>query len=77
MNSYQITNTILTVIEFSDEEMIENGYELPITEEDRREYLKNIIEYPDYENNGLFSDYDCGCSWDLIDEEIKKIRGDE
>ena len=62
----------MTVIQFSDEDMIKDGYELPISEEDRQEYLNNILVSPIY--NG----------WDCYDEEIEKfdyelekIRGDE
>ena len=62
----------MTIIQFSDEDMIKDGYELPISEEDRQEYLNNILVSPIY--NG----------WDCYDEEIKKfdyelekIRGDE
>ena len=44
-NTYQITYTKYDLIEFTDEEMLEAGYELPITEEDRLEYLENIREH--------------------------------
>jgi hypothetical protein len=59
MNTYQVTRTLITVVEFSDEDMIKNGYEMPIFEEDRQEYLKNILADND--------------NWDCYDEEIKKI----
>ena len=45
INTYQITYTKYDLVEFTDEEMLEVGYELPITEEDRLEYLENIREH--------------------------------
>ena len=60
MNTYQITRTLIIVVEFSDEDMIKDGYEMPISEEDRQEYLKNILADND--------------NWDCYDEEIKKIK---
>ena len=60
MNTYQVTRTLITVVEFSDEDMIKDGYEMPISEEDRQEYLKNILADND--------------NWDCYDEEIKKIK---
>lgn len=62
MNTYQITRTLITVVEFSDEDMIKDGYEMPIFEEDRQEYLRNILTNND--------------NWDCYDEEITKIGVD-
>ena len=64
-NTYQITRTLIDIIEFTDEEMLEAGYELPITEEDREEYLDNLLE----EINSEHISYD--------DIEIKKIRRED
>lgn len=64
MNTYQVTRTLITVVEFSDEDMIKSGYEMPISEEDRQEYLKNILA----DNDNY---------WDCYDEEIKKIGVDK
>ena len=50
-NFYEITKTIYQIIDFTDEDMIANGYEEPITDVDRREYLMNQLE----DNVGSFS----------------------
>jgi len=65
MNYYQVTRTLITVVQFQDSDMIDDGYETPITEEDRLEYLNNILTY--HNNN----------DWECYDEEITKFRGDE
>ena len=65
MNTYQITRTLITVVEFSDEDMIKDGYEEPICEEDRLEYLQNILD------SKYNTDFDC------CEEEIRKIGVDK
>ena len=64
-NTYQITTTLIDIIEFTDEEMLEAGYELPITEEDRKEYLDNLLEEINLEHASCY------------DIEIKKIRRED
>ena len=64
-NTYQITTTLIDIIEFTDEEMLEAGYELPITEEDREEYLDNLLEEISSEHASCY------------DIEIKKIRRED
>ena len=42
--TYQLKYTKYEVIEVKDEDMILLGYEAPITDEMREEYLNNLIE---------------------------------
>ena len=42
--TYQLKYTKYEVIEVKDEDMILLGYEAPITDEMREEYLSNLIE---------------------------------
>ena len=42
--TYQITYTKYEIIEIDDKEMIENGYEAPITDSMREEYLENLLD---------------------------------
>ena len=60
---YQIMKTDIAVIEISDEEMREFGYEGEIEEEDRLEYLQHILEEEEDTIN-----------WSGYDTEIKEIR---
>ena len=60
---YQIMKTDIAVIEISDEEMKEFGYEGKIEEEDRLEYLQHILE----EEEDIIN-------WSGYDTEIKEIR---
>ena len=53
---YQVMKTDIAVIEISDEEMKEFGYEGEIEEEDRLEYLQHILE--EEENTINWSGYD-------------------
>ena len=60
---YQVVKTDLTVIEVTDEELRELGYEGEITDEDRLEYIKNALE----EDENLFD-------WSGYDLEITETR---
>lgn len=60
---YQIMRTDITIVEVSDEELKELGYEGTITDEDRLEYINNALE----EDENLFD-------WSGYDTEIKEIR---
>ena len=53
---YQVMKTDVAVIEISDKEMKEFGYEGEIEEEDRLEYLQHILE--EEENTIDWSGYD-------------------
>ena len=45
MNSvYQITYTKYDIIEFDDKDIIRDGYDYPIEEKDKQEYLQNLME---------------------------------
>lgn len=43
-NFYEIEYTFVKIVEFTDEEMREHGYEGEITDDMRREYLYNLLE---------------------------------
>ena len=60
--TYQITYTIIQVVDIDDDEMREYGYEGEITDSDREEYLNNL----------LADEYDIGIKYDDID--IKEIK---
>lgn len=60
---YQIVRTDIAVVEVSDEELKELGYEGTITDEDRLEYINNALE----EDENLFD-------WSGYDLKITETR---
>lgn len=60
---YQIVRTDIAVVEVSDEELKELGYEGMITDEDRLEYVNNALE----EDENLFD-------WSGYDLKITETR---
>ena len=60
---YQIVRTDIAVVEVSDEELRELGYEGMITDEDRLEYINNALE----EDKNLFD-------WSGYDLKITETR---
>ena len=65
--TYQLKYTKYEVIEVRDEDMILLGYEAPITDEMREEYLNNLIE--EVLSNNLLSPAD--------DMEVTEINLEE
>ena len=65
--TYQLKYTKYEVIEVKDEDMILLGYEAPITDEMREEYLNNLIE--EVLSNNLLSPAD--------DMEVTEINLEE
>lgn len=65
--TYQLKYTKYEVIEVKDEDMILLGYEAPITDEMREEYLNNLIE--EILSNNLLSPAD--------DMEVTEINLEE
>ena len=65
--TYQLKYTKYEIIEVKDEDMILLGYEAPITDEMREEYLNNLIE--EVLSNNLLSPAD--------DMEVTEINLEE
>ena len=68
-NIAEIEYTFVKIVEFTDEEMREHGYEGEITNDMRREYVNNLLEEERKKNLNAY----CFTSMDLEDVSFNTI----